>query len=137
MHGEGYKMCVVSLARMSVIDPINISGSDALIVGIGKEDPETNLRPLVYHYFKINEQDGTYFIINTLSPELKKAFAKTMLNFIHPKNPLVGELLNEYNEIEWTTDGTPLGLYLANLITFSNSIEKDSKIIKVLIVSKK
>jgi hypothetical protein len=100
MHGEGYKLSIVSLARLSVYDPINISGSDALIVGIGKEDPETNLRPLVYHYFKINEQDGTYFIINTLSPELKKAFEKTMLNFMHPKNPLVGELLNEYNDIQ-------------------------------------
>ena len=27
-HGEGYKMSVVSLARMSIYDPINISGSD-------------------------------------------------------------------------------------------------------------
>lgn len=99
-HGEGFKMAVVSLARLSVYDPINISGSDALIVGIGKEDPETKLRALEYHYYKINEQNGTYFIINTLSPEIKKAFEKTMLNFMHAKNPLVGELLNEYNDIQ-------------------------------------
>ena len=37
MHGEGYKMSVVSLARMSIYDPINISGSDALIVGVGNK----------------------------------------------------------------------------------------------------
>ena len=100
MHGEGFKLSCVSLARLSVYDPINISGQDALIVGIGKEDPETKFRPLVFHFFRINEQDGTYFIINTLSPEIKKAFEKTMLNFMHPENPLVGKLLNEHNDIE-------------------------------------
>ena len=100
MHGEGYKMCVVSLARMSVFDPINISGSDALIVSVGEEDAETGLRPLVYHFFKINDQGGSFFIINTISKELKEAFDKTMLNFFHEKNEMVGELLHSYNEIE-------------------------------------
>ena len=54
----------------------------------------------VFHFFKINEQNGSYFIINTLSDKLKKAFEFGMLNFFHPKNKLVGPLLNEYNEIE-------------------------------------
>ena len=44
---------------------------------------------------------------------------------------------NEYNEIEWSIGDIPLGLYLANLILFSNSEEKDSKITKVLVTSKK
>ena len=45
--------------------------------------------------------------------------------------------LNEYNEIKWIVGDIPLGLYLANLVSFSNSKQKDSKIIKVLIASKK
>jgi M6 family metalloprotease-like protein len=44
---------------------------------------------------------------------------------------------DEYNEIAWIVDDIPLGLYLANLVSFSNSEKKDSKIIKVLIASKK
>ena len=75
-HGEGFKLSIVSLARISVFDPINISGSDALIITIGNEDEETKLRPLVFNYFKINEQNGTFFIVNTISDELKKAFKK-------------------------------------------------------------
>ena len=54
MHGEGFKMCIVSLARMSIYDPINISGTDALIVGVGNKCEETGLRPLVFHFFKVN-----------------------------------------------------------------------------------
>ena len=53
MHGEGFKMCIVSLARMSIYDPINISGTDALIVGVGNKCEETGLRPLVFHFFKV------------------------------------------------------------------------------------
>ena len=99
-HGEGYKMSVVSLARMSIYDPINISGSEALIVAVGNKCEETGLRPLIFHFFKINEQNGSYFIINTLSDKLKKAFEFGMLNFFHRQNKLVGPLLNDYNEIE-------------------------------------
>ena len=112
-HGEGYKMSVVSLARMSIYDPINISGSDALIVGVGNKCEETGLRPLIFHFFKINEQNGSYFIINTLSDKLKKAFEFGMLNFFHPKNKLVGSLLSEYNEIECyqSTSNDGVGFY--------------------------
>ena len=112
-HGEGYKMSVVSLARMSIYDPINISGSDALIVGVGNKCEETGLRPLIFHFFKINEQNGSYFIINTLSDKLKKAFEFGMLNFFHPKNKLVGSPLSEYNEIECyqSTSNDGVGFY--------------------------
>ena len=108
-HGEGFKLSIVSLARISVFDPINISGSDALIITIGNEDLETKLRPLVFNYFKINEQNGTFFIVNTISDELKDAFKKTMLNFFHLKNELVGELLHEHNEIECYKSNTEHG----------------------------
>ena len=97
MHGEGYKMCVVGLARMSVFDPINISGSDALIVSVGEEDEETGLRPLDYHFFKINDQEDFHNKYNF--KRIKRAFDKTMLIFSR-KNEMVGELLHSYNEIE-------------------------------------
>ena len=48
----------------------------------------------------MNEQGGSYFIINTLSDKLKKAFEFGMFNFFHQKNKLVGPLLSDYNEIE-------------------------------------
>ena len=80
-----------------------------MIITIGNEDEETKLRPLVFNYFKINEQNGTFFIVNTISDELKKAFKKTMLNFFHLKNELVGELLHEYNEIECYKSNTEDG----------------------------
>jgi len=44
---------------------------------------------------------------------------------------------DEYNEIEWPIGDIPLGLYLANLISFSDSKQKNSKMIKVLVTSKK
>ena len=40
---------------------------------------------------------------------------------------------NEYNEIIWDANGINPGVYLANLIAYSNGKQKDSKIIKVLI----
>jgi len=42
---------------------------------------------------------------------------------------------NEYNEIVWNSNNLDSGVYLANLIAFSNGKEKDSKIIKVLVVN--
>ena len=98
--GEGAKKCYSDLYKRGIQNPINISGEDALIIGIGKEDPETKLRPLVYHYFKINKQPGCFFILKTISKKLKKAFEFGMLNFFHPENKLLGKKIHEYNEIE-------------------------------------
>jgi hypothetical protein len=42
---------------------------------------------------------------------------------------------NEYNEITWDTNDLDSGVYIANLIVFSNGEEKDSKIIKVLVIN--
>jgi len=42
---------------------------------------------------------------------------------------------NEYNEIIWDTKDLDSGVYLANLISLSNGKEKDSKIIKVLVIN--
>ena len=42
---------------------------------------------------------------------------------------------NEYNEIIWDTKDLDSGVYLANLISISNGKEKDSKIIKVLVIN--
>ena len=52
------------LCRHSIYDPICISGSQALVVGVGEEVKGTELRPLVYHYFEINKIEGSYLILN-------------------------------------------------------------------------
>ncbi len=98
--GEGAKKCYSDLYKRGIQNPVNISGEDALIIGIGNEDPETKLRPLIYHYFKINKQPGCFFIVKTISKKLKKAFEFGMLNFFHNQNKLLGKKLHEYNEIE-------------------------------------
>ena len=45
--------------------------------------------------------------------------------------------VDEYNEIEWVVGDAPKGLYLANLVSYFDSNQRDSKITKVLITSKK
>ena len=42
---------------------------------------------------------------------------------------------NEYNEISWDMYGLKPGVYIANLISYVNGNEKDSKLIKVLLVN--
>ena len=99
VNGEGFKKCVSDLARQGIYNPINISGDEALIISVGNEVPGTDLRPLVYHFFKINKVEGSYFILNTISKKLKKAFEYGMKNFFYENNPVIGEKLYEYNDI--------------------------------------
>ena len=98
-HGEGIKKCFSDLARIGIFNPILLSGDKALIVSIGKEVNDTELRPLVYNYFNINKVDGNYLIINTIDKKLKKAFQFGLRNFFYSKNPLIGEVLHSYNDI--------------------------------------
>ena len=76
-----------------------MSGDQALIVSVGKEVPGTELRPLIYNYFKINKVKGNYFILNTIDKKLKQAFQFGLRNFFYSKNPLIGEVLHSYNDI--------------------------------------
>ena len=41
---------------------------------------------------------------------------------------------NNYNEIAWDLDGLNPGIYIANLISYIDGKENDSKIIKVLFI---
>ena len=75
-NGEGQKKAFSDMARLGVFDPINLSGKQALIVGVGEEVEGTDLRPLVYHYFSINDVKGSYLIIDTISKKLKDEFKK-------------------------------------------------------------
>jgi hypothetical protein len=108
-NGEGAKKCYCDLYRRGIQNPINISGEDALIIGIGKEDKDTGLRPLVYHFFKINKQPGCFFIVKTISKKLKNAFDFGMRNFFHSTNELLGQKLHEHNDIELYTAKTKNG----------------------------
>ena len=98
-NGEGQKKAFSDLARMGILNPINLSGEQALIVSIGKEIEGTELRPLVYNYFTINDVEGSYLIINTISKKLKDEFRIGMQNFFYSENPLIGEVLHSYNDI--------------------------------------
>ena len=72
-YGEGFKAACVSMIKLGINDPISISGDNAIIISVGKAVVE-NMRPLIYHYFKINKQNSTIFSVNTYDEKLKKAF---------------------------------------------------------------
>ena len=73
------------------IDPSIFNSDDKEVV----ED----LRPLVYHFFKVNKQNKTSFMVHTYDKELKAAFDFGMSHFWFEKNSLVGEELHSYNDI--------------------------------------
>jgi len=96
--GEGAKAAYVSMIKMGVHDPINISGDQAVVISVGPEVIE-DMRPLVYHWFKIPKQQQTLFVVNTYNKELKKAFDFGLNHFWYENNSLKGDLLYEYNDI--------------------------------------
>ncbi len=98
-HGEGIKKVFSDLARIGIFNPILLSGEQALIISVGKEVVGTELRPLIYNYFKINKVKGNFFILNTIDKKLKQSFLFGLKNFFYPKNPLLGEVLHSYNDI--------------------------------------
>ena len=112
-HGEGIKKVFSDLARIGIFHPVLLSGEQALIVSVGKEVSGTELRPLIYNYFKINKLKGNYFILNTIDKKLKQAFAFGLRNFFYSKNPLIGEVLHSYNDITIfkSTDKNGYGFY--------------------------
>ena len=96
--GEGFKGAVVSMIKMGITDPINISGDQAVVISVGPEVVE-DMRPLVYHWFKIPKQNQTLFVVNTYNKELKKAFDFGLNHFWYEQNSLKNDLLYEYNDI--------------------------------------
>ena len=98
-HGEGVKKCFSDLARKGIFNPIIISSDTALIVSVGKEVKGTELRPLIYSYFRVNKLKGNYFILNTIDKKLKQSFRCGLENFFFSKNPLLGECIYSYNSI--------------------------------------
>ena len=99
-HGEGGKKVFSDLARLGVYNPVLISGDKALIISVGDEVENTNgLRPLIYNYFKINKLNGNYFIIKTINKKIKKAYQYGLKHFFYSKNPIIGDILHDYNGI--------------------------------------
>ena len=96
--GEGAKAAYVSMIKMGVYDPINISGDQAVVISVGPEVIE-DMRPLVYHWFRIPKQNQTLFVVNTYNKELKKAFDFGLNHFWYEQNSLKGDLLYEYNDV--------------------------------------
>jgi len=100
--GEGFKCAVVSMLKKGIDHPISISGKTACIISVGDQvDDSLDLRPLVYNFFEINDQNGCYFYVNTFNEELKNAFQFGLKNFWHENNEVVDEFLHSYNEISF------------------------------------
>lgn len=97
-YGEGFKAACVSMIKLGINDPISISGDNAIVITVGKAVVD-GMRPLVYHYFKVNKQEKTIFAVNTYDEKLKQAFKFGMNHFWYEQNQLVGEELHTYNEI--------------------------------------
>ena len=95
---KGFKAAVVSMLKRGIQAPVSVSGDTAVVIDVGDEVVE-DLRPLVYHFFKVNKQNKTSFLIHTYDKELKAAFDFGMSHFWFEKNPLVGEELHSYNDI--------------------------------------
>ena len=83
---------------MGINETISTSGDQGVIITVGPEVVE-DMRPLVYHFFKVNKQNETQFIVNTYNKELKKAFDFGLNHFWYEKNSIVSDLLHEYNDI--------------------------------------
>lgn len=96
--GEGFKAAQVSMIKMGINETISTSGTQGVVITVGPEVVE-DMRPLVYHFFKINNQNKTQFVVNTYNKELKKAFDFGLNHFWYEKNSLKGELLHDYNFI--------------------------------------
>ena len=100
--GEGAKVAFVSLFKKGVDYPISISGNNACIISVG--DPigdDLDLRPLVYNFFEINSLSGSHFFLKTYNQELKDAFKFGLNNFWYEQNPLLGEKLDQHNDISF------------------------------------
>ena len=97
-YGEGFKAAVVSMLKRGIQAPVSISNDTAVVIDVGEEVVD-DMRPLVYHFFKVNKQNKTIFMVNTYDKELKKAFDFGMSHFWFEKNPLCGEELHSYNDI--------------------------------------
>ncbi len=110
-YGEGFKAAVVSMLKRGVQAPVSVSGNTAVVIDIGEEVIE-DLRPLVYHFFKVNKQNKTMFMIHTYDKELKAAFDFGMSHFWFEKNSLVGEELHSYNDISCYKSKNPKEGYL-------------------------
>ena len=86
-YGEGFKAAVVSMLKRGIQAPVSVSGDTAVVIDVGDEVVE-DLRPLVYHFFKVNKQNKTSFLIHTYDKELKAAFDFGMSHFWFEKKSI-------------------------------------------------
>ena len=52
------------MIKMGINETISTSGTQGVVITVGPEVVE-DMRPLVYHFFKINNQNKTQFVVNT------------------------------------------------------------------------
>ena len=99
-----------------------------------QSDTNTNSNVSEFYNYPNPIHDGTTTFrcfINSIDELEIKIYSAS--GFLVDKINYTSTYQNEYNEIIWDANGINPGVYLANLIAYSNGKQKDSKIIKVLI----
>ena len=109
-----------------IVNPLSIHNSDDPVnkSGITKfynyPNPATDNTTFRYYLessesIKLKIYSSSGFLVKTIKP-----------TFVHE---------NDYNEITWDINGLTPGVYIANLISYVNGKEHDSKITKVLLIN--
>lgn len=101
-YGEGFKAATVSLIKLGHDYVTSVSGNMACVISIGDQiEGDLDIRPLVYNYFKINQQSGCGLFIKSFNEELKSAFKIGLDQYWYDKNPMVGEFLHKHGEFSF------------------------------------
>jgi len=98
-YGEGFKVAAVCLIRDFGVYPVACSGNIAVRIRAGDRVGNTELRPLVYDYFTVDEQPGSILVLDGCKPSLRRALAHGLDHFFYEGNSLLGKLLwSSYND---------------------------------------
>jgi len=91
-YGEGFKAAAVCLLRDHGIEPIAISGDQAVYLRVESEKVSgTQLQPVVYDFFQTSKPcDGARIILRGCSKNLIQALQSGLTHFFYDENPLLG-----------------------------------------------
>ena len=114
--GEGSIISAVSLIKLGVDYPIFVSNEEAIVISAAEEENEIGMRPLIYSFYKIkNNENGSKFVINTYKETIKEAFKNGLEDhFFWDQNPHIGELLYSYNGISFYKSNSESGIIFYN-----------------------
>jgi hypothetical protein len=92
--GEGFKVSCLCALRDFNTEIIASSGDHATRIRIGDRVKNTNLKPLIYDYFKIKNRPGSTLVFLNCPGSLAKELKVGLNNFFYPENILLGEKID-------------------------------------------